>query len=269
MCEQPEDLAGVGASAGSPTHSAEYASAMSFGSSYKRLYGAVCGVHPYLRPWHSQWLAGSTLYRPLRIALSGISGTVLDVGCGTKPYEPWVPGATEYVGVDVTHGPQVDVVIRPGQPWPLEDGRFDTVLCTQVLEHATDVEHVLGETARVLKPGGTAIVTVPFIYNEHDPKHDYRRLTKRGLERLLPDGFEILETTLQGGLGSSLGVMFLNWAEISMCCSRGRRMAFAALMPLWIALSSLVNFVGSILDLLDHTGTCYGNVMVHARKRIS
>jgi SAM-dependent methyltransferase len=239
---------------------------MGLGDTYKRVYGAICGVHPYLRPWHSQWLAGSILYRPLRAALADIHGAVLDVGCGTKPYESWAPHATEYAGIDVTDGPKVDAVIKPGQAWPLEDGRFDTVLCTQVLEHAIDVEHVVGEIARVLKPGGQAIVSVPFIYNEHDPDHDYRRLARRGVETQLAPPLKIVETTVQGAVGSSLGVLFLNWIALSMGRSRRRLAVFVLLMPFWIVLSSLVNAAGWLLDRLDRTETCYGNVMVRAVK---
>ena len=37
---------------------------------------------------------------------------------------------------------------------PFEDGNFDVVCCCDVLEHVDDFDHVVGEIARVLKPGG-------------------------------------------------------------------------------------------------------------------
>src|SRR4051812_46431208 len=56
---------------------------------------------------------------------------VVDIGCGDRPYEVLFGGRVrEYVGVDVVPGPRVDVV-APMEDLPLEDGRFDCVICTQ------------------------------------------------------------------------------------------------------------------------------------------
>jgi SAM-dependent methyltransferase len=44
---------------------------------------------------------------------------------------------------------------------PFENGRFDLVLATDVIEHVDDDGKALTEVARVLKPGGTAVITVP------------------------------------------------------------------------------------------------------------
>lgn len=233
---------------------------------YSMLYGRLCGVHPNLARWHSQWLAGSTLYAPLRAALSDVRGSVLDVGCGSKPYESWTPGATRYIGIDVTAGPAVDIVISRGQPWPLADDSFDAVLCTQVFEHASDLDHALSEIARVLRSGGEAIFTAPFIYNEHDARHDYRRFARRGLEDLVASKLRVRQTVLQGGVGSSLGVLFLNWVELTMSRTRPLLAIFMALLPLWIALSAAVNTAGWLLDRIDRTNAFYGNVMVRASK---
>jgi len=199
------------------------------------------------------------------VALADVDGEVLDVGCGEKPYESWA-SASRYVGIDVTPGAKVDVLIRPGQPWPLESASFDAVVCTQVLEHASDAEHVLSEIARVLRPSGTLILSVPFIYNEHDPHHDYRRFARRGIEHLLSDDFLVTDLTTQGGVGSSLSVIFLNWVELTMSRSRRRLAVFMALMPVWIVVSAIVNACGWVLDRLDQTDACYGNVLARAER---
>jgi ubiquinone/menaquinone biosynthesis C-methylase UbiE len=44
---------------------------------------------------------------------------------------------------------------------PFEDARFDLVLATDIIEHVDDDSRALSEIARVLKPGGTALITVP------------------------------------------------------------------------------------------------------------
>lgn len=44
---------------------------------------------------------------------------------------------------------------------PFEDGAFDAIICSEVLEHLPDYETALGEIARTLRPGGALAVTVP------------------------------------------------------------------------------------------------------------
>ena len=55
----------------------------------------------------------------------------------------------------------------------LPDGFFDRVVCTEVIEHASDPSAMLDEIARLLKPGGRLIVTTPIRLTEapEDPNH--------------------------------------------------------------------------------------------------
>lgn len=48
---------------------------------------------------------------------------------------------------------------------PFDDAAFDIVLCMEVIEHTPDQKHLMAEIARVLKPGGRAIVTTPNTLN--------------------------------------------------------------------------------------------------------
>ena len=47
-----------------------------------------------------------------------------------------------------------------GERLPYRDGSFDGVVCSLVIEHAEDVDAVLGEVARVLAPGGRFLLLV-------------------------------------------------------------------------------------------------------------
>jgi ubiquinone/menaquinone biosynthesis C-methylase UbiE len=78
---------------------------------------------------------------------------------------------------------------------PVEDGRFDHVVCTQTLEHVPDPLRVLRELGRTLKTGGT-----PFGSPMRQEPHDYWRFTEHGLHRLLVDaGFAVGEIRPCGG----------------------------------------------------------------------
>lgn len=207
------------------------------------------------------------LYRDLRRILPELSGRVLDVGCGDKPYSRWLTNAQHHVGIDVHPGPGVDVVVNPGKPWPLESGSFDAVLCTQVLEHVVDLDDVVGQIHRVLKPGALLVVSVPFAYNEHGAPHDYRRFSAHGLRLLFERDYEILEVDREGGIASTSIVLALNWWDAVMDGSRLTRVVKALTMPGWIVLSGILNGAGFLLDRLDRTGGSYGNVLLVGRKK--
>jgi len=68
---------------------------------------------------------------------------------------------------------------------PVEDERFDVVVCTQVLEHVPEPLAVLKELSRVLKPGGTLYISAPLYYPEHEVPYDFFRYTQFGWKHLL------------------------------------------------------------------------------------
>jgi SAM-dependent methyltransferase len=122
-----------------------------------------------------------------RKAAPKIVGRVLDVGCGRKPYRNVLSHAIEYVGVDVASSPHLHPgidFIYDGRILPFGDASFDSVVCTEVLEHCPDPKGILAEIARVLRPGGHLFLTVPFVYPHHEIPYDYFRFTRFGLESM-------------------------------------------------------------------------------------
>ncbi|BDU70061.1 hypothetical protein GETHOR_21620 [Geothrix oryzae] len=235
------------------------------------LYDRICGVHPAVYPWHWQWMAVRDLHRDLRTSLSAVTGRVLDVGCGNKPYLTWFKSVppSSIVGIDIEPGPGVDVVIGEGQPWPFPAASFDMVLCTQVLEHASDVDFVMAEIHRVLAPGGQVVITVPFIYYEHGAPRDFRRFSRHETTRLLPGSYDILRNDTQGGLGSTLSVLLLAWLRTMWDRRSPTRMLKIPLLPLWLIVTALLNGMAVAIDFLDRTASFYSNVILVARKRAS
>jgi len=112
---------------------------------------------------------------------------LLDVGGKGKPYACFFAGrvANHYV-LDVAPAYSVDVV-GDARVMPFSDASMDVVLATQVLEHIPDPIAVIGEIRRVLKPGGTLLLSVPSIFPQHGAPGDYWRYMPQGLEWILRD----------------------------------------------------------------------------------
>jgi SAM-dependent methyltransferase len=109
---------------------------------------------------------------------------VLDVGCGTKPYEPlFGPYAKSYVGVDRLDNPRAELR-GSAEAIPVEDRSFDVVLCNQVLEHCDDPAQTVRELMRVTVPGGRVLASTHGVMPYHPSPTDYWRWTHAGLEKL-------------------------------------------------------------------------------------
>lgn len=88
------------------------------------------------------------------------------------------------------------VELDPDAPFPLDDAAFDLVLCAETIEHVRDVQLLLSEIRRVLRPGGELALTTPAaapLAPPEDPLSPHlRRFTRRSLRRVLGElGFEL------------------------------------------------------------------------------
>lgn len=125
-----------------------------------------------------------------------LTGRILDVGCGSKPYRELIP-ARDYVGMEIdtpdTRAGHTAEVYYDGVNFPLGNAEFDGVLCSQVFEHVFTPRQFLAEIHRVLRPGGVLVLTVPFVWDEHEQPHDFARYSSFGLRSVLQEaGFEIV-----------------------------------------------------------------------------
>jgi SAM-dependent methyltransferase len=120
--------------------------------------------------------------------------TVLDLGCADAPYRDVLPNGTVYVGADLPGNPVADVEIGPDGSVPLPNGSCDLVLSTQVLEHVEDPVSYVDECRRLLRPGGTLVLSTHGIMYYHRDPEDYWRWTRPGLAKVIAErGFRVEE----------------------------------------------------------------------------
>jgi SAM-dependent methyltransferase len=149
---------------------------------------------PWVNPF---FLARRELFRCMSRTAHHLSGRVLDVGCGCKPYRALF-SVGEYVGLEIdtplNRASKRADFFYDGQSFPFPDQSFDGVVCNQVLEHVFDPAPFLREIRRILRPGGRMLLSVPFIWDEHEQPWDYARYSSFGLRHLLKvTGFLIIE----------------------------------------------------------------------------
>jgi SAM-dependent methyltransferase len=115
---------------------------------------------------------------------------ILDAGAGECRFKDKLKGKLRYIAVDTTWGDQdwdyskIDVMSHL-ESLPFASRVFDSIICTQVLEHVSEPQLVLNELSRTLKEDGMICLTAPQGWGVHQPPHDYFRFTNYGLSHLL------------------------------------------------------------------------------------
>lgn len=174
---------------------------------------------------------------------------VLDIGCGQKPYADLFSDSV-HIGLNNGVEDATPDVVGNATRLPIRSGSVDLVFCTQVLEHVPHPWDLVAECFRVLKPGGSLVLSAPFYWPLHEEPHDYFRFTRYGLERLIRDaGFSQCQVRADGGDCARLCLSFLH------------------ALPRWLKVPLRVplNMFGATLDRLCYRTTLPANYTVLAR----
>lgn len=129
---------------------------------------------------------------------------ILDLGSSRAPYKKYFPNS---VTVDIDESTKPDIVADAHNMHMLHDGEFETILCTEMLEHLCNPFKGIEEMARVLRTGGKLILTTRFIYPIHESPHDYFRFTKYGLQKLLEPYFMEIQIEEEAGTIETLAIL--------------------------------------------------------------
>jgi SAM-dependent methyltransferase len=174
-----------------------------------------------------------------------LKGKLLDVGCGSKPYKNLFH-VDEYVGLDidseVSRKRAIADKFYDGHAFPFSNQEFDSVLCNQVLEHVFNPDEFLSEIYRVMKPDARLVLTVPFVWDEHEQPFDYARYSSFGLKALLErNGLKVVQ---HEKIGTDISTLFqLANAYLYKVSERWNKYMRLALI---IFVMGLVNFIGVI-----------------------
>ncbi|MEO6151502.1 MAG: class I SAM-dependent methyltransferase [Mucilaginibacter sp.] len=166
---------------------------------------------------------------------------LIDFGCGDMPYRPVIePLVGKYLGVDLEMNPKAEHHIDFDSKTTLPDNYADIVLSNQVLEHVDSPPGYLREALRILKPGGSIILTTHGYWFYHPTPYDYWRWTSAGLRKIIEaEGYDI--KSFYGILGLAASGLQLFQDAISIKLQQFLIPPFALVMQLFVRIFNNIN----------------------------
>ncbi|MFA5986229.1 MAG: methyltransferase domain-containing protein [Parcubacteria group bacterium] len=206
------------------------------------------------------------LHKNVSDLIVNLRGRVLDIGCGSKPYENLCV-CDEYIGLDVEGRPNEKAdYFYDCNKMPFGDASFDSLISSQVFEHVFNPGHFLKEANRVLKKDGIFLLTVPLVWEEHEKPYDFARYTSFGLKHILSEhGFEMLDSRKTSkGIETIFQLVTSYIYDVTLTKNNYLNVLIT------IILIAPVNIVGAILSkILPKNDNLYLDNVVIARKKIS
>jgi SAM-dependent methyltransferase len=201
-------------------------------------------------------------------------GTILDFGCGEKPYE-YLFENPKYSGIDFPEysankdfaGEKPDFYFdenyRKTLNLPFPDEHFDNAVSFQVLEHHRDPLIMINELARIVKKEGLILLTCPFIGGLHEEPNDFQRLTKYKIRELFEaSNCQIITIREQGSFFSSIS-MLCNEQLNHFASRNGLDYFIAAVLYLPFL---IFQYISLIFDVFLRSDKIFINYIVLAKK---
>jgi len=187
-------------------------------------------------------------------------GSLLDVGCGEKPYHHiYSHHVRSYIGVDLPEGNSSADVHADALNLPFKDGSFDTVVSFQVMEHVKEPHTMVREVTRILSPGGHAIVSAPHIWGLHEVPNDYFRFTEYGFRHLFEsNNLEVVKIQAMAGYWVTAGTRLCYY----LAGLRKRPLA-----PVFGLMFLIIQAVSAFLDRLHRVETDTWNYIAVGKKK--
>jgi len=144
-----------------------------------------------------------------------VKGDVLDVGAGAMNYRSMIQStganykSLDFGGTESKYDKNSKLdFVGDIQNLSFNDETYDTIFCSQVLEHIPEPQKALYEISRVLKKDGQALISVPHLAYLHNEPNDFYRYTKHGLSFMMEKAnLNIIEIKSLGGFFSFIGYL--------------------------------------------------------------
>ena len=197
-----------------------------------------------------------TVLRDMKSFLPYLEGKVMDIGCGDSPYAHLINHDTAtYIAVDTYEESlfgykRADLTVFDGRTLPFSDDSIDHVICSEVFEHVREPRLLANESHRVLKIGGTALITIPWSARFHYKPNDYQRLTPTAII-LLFDLFKNISIKERGtdivSIANKVIVIFCR------CFYSNKKIQWLSLAPFFLASPILIFAI-----LIGHLSLMFG-----------
>jgi SAM-dependent methyltransferase len=208
---------------------------------------------------HLTQLRDATMQKMRDLTADNKDLLLVDFGCGDMPYRSVIePLVGKYLGVDLEMNPKAEHHIDFDSKTTLPDNYADIILSNQVLEHVDTPSGYLQEAYRILKPGGSIILTTHGYWFYHPTPNDYWRWTSAGLRKTVEaENFKI--TSFFGIMGLAASGVQLIQDAFCMKMPKFIIPPFAFVMQLFIRLFNKLNSQAQ----RDRDASLY---IVHAQK---
>lgn len=221
-----------------------------------RFSNLLLGIHPYNTVFNYNWVNIRPMIKTFQSLKEHFGGRLIDLGAGGSPYYNEIAQRNGlYIAVDFLsalppkESRNILRVAGDTLSVPILSESVDAVFCSQVLSQVAEPERALREIARILRPGGSAVISVPSISPIHSEPRDYFRFTPDGLEFLLKKvGLGTKSIHIQGQLFSSFALCFAMNLVLSRIKPGEKMRLQPAYQILFAPLIAIVNLLAKLLD---------------------
>lgn len=214
--------------------------------------------------FHPQWLVlrKNSFYFLEKLAPEK-GQLLLDIGCGRGELKEALADGVQYIGFDYPVTGLYRYNARPevlgtAEMLPFDDGSFDFLVCAEVMEHLAKPGRAAREMSRILRPGGRAVVTIPFAYPIHDAPHDYQRFTRYQLLRIFGQAGLKIDQLQEHGHGLESAALLANLALSKTVLDgiKSKNPVILVLLPLAVIQIPTINLLARLFSWLSGSSGC-------------